>query len=295
MSITNTPRQIKLTRCMQNLVREIFLLQLRTMHKIASFACARHRRSFGLIHDILEDLYWDMNIIGNLIEHCTQTLSFLMAFVSISFLTGPLILINAGITASTFLSTERNGLVSIYNVSRHNGHLIRADDLPYGILPSRAYCRYTGRAFMQHESQGITIFRTDEQEKVHCFQLQKAPVTDLELPEPLVVEQSDAVRELGKSIKTDLDKYGDQDKVVTDLYPAYDSEYNSHSVRLVPDNNLAIFRIHTEQQERLEEEQAEEFYDVMDRLPTFWQTSDVPSEHMLTRRVLFISAESQGH
>lgn len=49
------------------------------------------------------------------------------------------------------------------------------------------------------------------------------------------------------------------------------------------DSRQGIFRIHEEQQEKAEEEQAERVYDIMDRLPTFWQMNDSASEHMLTR------------
>jgi hypothetical protein len=42
-----------------------------------------------------------------------------------------------------------------------------------------------------------------------------------------VVEIPDAVGELGRrctDVETDLDRYGDQDKAIIDLFPAYDSE-----------------------------------------------------------------------
>lgn len=49
------------------------------------------------------------------------------------------------------------------------------------------------------------------------------------------------------------------------------------------DSKQGIFRMHEEQQEKAEEEQAERVYDIMDRLTTFWQMNDSASGHMLTR------------
>ncbi|KAF7778651.1 hypothetical protein Agabi119p4_2996 [Agaricus bisporus var. burnettii] len=169
----------------------------------------------------------------------------------------------------TFLSTKHNGLISIYSVSRHEDQLIRVDDAPYGSCLPGTY-RSSAQTFWQQDSQNIFIFRADERAKVDFISLCRAdPGTEPECGEALVVEASDAVKELERkctNVETDLDKYGDQDKVITDLSPAYDN----------------IFRIQAEQQQAVEEEQAEEFYDVMDVLPTFWQINDVPSEHMLT-------------
>ncbi|KAF9454575.1 hypothetical protein P691DRAFT_655672 [Macrolepiota fuliginosa MF-IS2] len=171
-------------------------------------------------------------------------------------------------TATTILSSRRNGLMTIYSVSRHDDQLIRANDLPYGISLPTNYCQYTGQAFLQHESRGVTVFRNNERAEVHCVQLHNAMV-DSELPDTLVLEESNAIKDLRKKAedtKTDLEKYGDQDKSLKDLFPAYD----------------LAFRIQTEQQAKAEEEQAEKFHDVMDRLPIFWQAHDPPSEHMLT-------------
>lgn len=43
-----------------------------------------------------------------------------------------------------------------------------------------------------------------------------------------------------------------------------------------------IFVERTRQNEENEEENAEDVYDLVDRLPLFWQDTNVPIEHMLT-------------
>lgn len=129
--------------------------------------------------------------------------------------------------AYTFLSTKHNGLISIYSVSRHEDQLIRVDDAPYGFCLPGTY-RSSAQTFWQQDSQNIFIFRADERAKVDFISLCRAdPGTEPECGEALVVEASDAVKELERKctdVETDLDKYGDQDKVITDLSPAYDSE-----------------------------------------------------------------------
>ncbi|KXN86913.1 hypothetical protein AN958_09508 [Leucoagaricus sp. SymC.cos] len=171
---------------------------------------------------------------------------------------------------TTLLSSKRNGMLTIYNVSRHDDEFIRANDMPYGVLPSDSYRQFTGHAFLQHGSGSIAVFRADERAGVDCVLLQQTVDENVqELQSLLVLEESDTLKELrrkAENMKTDMDIFGDQEKALTNLYPAYDH----------------VFRIHMEQQEKLEEEQAEDFYDTMDRLPAFWQTSDTPSEHMLT-------------
>ncbi|KAF5358459.1 hypothetical protein D9756_001485 [Leucocoprinus leucothites] len=170
---------------------------------------------------------------------------------------------------TTLFSSKRNGMLTFYNVSRHDDKLIRVNDSPYGLFPSASYRRFTGQAVLQHENRAISFFRADEQAGVDCVELHIALDDDQELTTPVTIEESDAIKDLrrkAQNMKTDLDIFGDQEKVVADLFPAYDR----------------VFRVYAEEQEKVEEEQAEEFYDVMDRLPTFWQTCDTPSEHMLT-------------
>lgn len=132
------------------------------------------------------------------------------------------------IIAYTLLSTKHNGLISIFSVSRQYDQLIRVDDAPYGFCLPGTYNRYTAQTFWQQEPQSIFIFRADERAKVDCIQLLRGDQTqEPEVGKSLVVEIPDAVGELGRrctDVETDLDRYGDQDKAIIDLFPAYDSE-----------------------------------------------------------------------
>lgn len=199
------------------------------MLRIILFVYARLHRLFGLTHDSPGNRYSATNIIDILIGHCTRILCLLVVLVShcCSFSSSVLIISNH--IATTFLSSRHNGLTTIYNISRHDDQLIRAGDLPYGILPPGSYCQCPGQVFLQHEPRDVTIFRIDERAKVHCFQLRSMTTDDPEFSGSIVVEESDAIKELGKraeSVETDLGRYGDQDKALKDLFPAYDCKHD---------------------------------------------------------------------
>jgi hypothetical protein len=142
----------------------------------------------------------------------------------------PTVLTRSDLTiAYTFLDTKHNGLISIYSVSRHDDQLIRVDDAPYGFCLPRTYNRCTAQTFWQQDPQSIFIFRADERAKVDCIQLSRGDYTqDLDINEsPLVVELPRDVDELGRrctDVETDLDRYGDQDRTIVDMFPVYDRE-----------------------------------------------------------------------
>jgi hypothetical protein len=119
-------------------------------------------------------------------------------------------------------------MLTIYDVSRHEDELLRVNDSPYGVLPCGSYCRFTGQAFLQHESPAITIFRADEQAGVDGIQLCIQAENGVQHTGLVIVKESDEIEELrqkAKDMKTDLDIFGDQEKVVTNLFPAYDREH----------------------------------------------------------------------
>ncbi len=191
-------------------------------------------------------------------------------------------------TATTFLSSKRTSLVTIYNISQQEDQLIYANDSPYSIFPPGSHFQYPGETLLQHGPCDVTVLRIDEQAKIHCLQLCDAPTGDSEVSHAVGVEKSDVVEELEKiarSTKSKLQKYGDQDKSTANLYPAYDCEYHSEVdlLKNLTEEPKDVFRLQTEKQEKVEGERAEEFHDLMDRLPTFWQTYDAPVESMLTR------------
>ena len=129
-------------------------------------------------------------------------------------------------------------MLTIYNVSCHDDELIRVNDSPYGVLPCASYRRFTGIAFLKRGSRALSVFRVGEQASVDCVQLDTSFSEDVEITAAVSVEESDAVNQLVDMVgntKTDADIFGDQGKVVTDLFPAYDrkhEKFEKHSLLL---------------------------------------------------------------
>jgi hypothetical protein len=102
---------------------------------------------------------------------------------------------------------------------------LRVTDSPYGVFPYASYRRFTGLAFLKRESHAFSVFRADERASVDSVQLDVSSTEDFEHTAAVSVEESDAVKKLIESaanMKTDIDIFGDQEKVVIDLFPAYD-------------------------------------------------------------------------
>jgi len=116
-------------------------------------------------------------------------------------------------------------MLTVYDVSRHDDGLIRVNDLPYSVMPNASYCRLTGLAFLKHESRALSVFRAGERASVDCVQLDIPCTEEAENIVSVSVEESDAVKQLADDVgnmKTSMDIFGDQGKVVADLFPAYD-------------------------------------------------------------------------
>jgi len=116
-------------------------------------------------------------------------------------------------------------MLTVYNISRHDDGLMRVNDSPYSVMPNASYCQFTGLAFLKHESRALSMFRAGEQASVDCVQLDIPSAEEVEITVSVSVEESDAVKQLAddvENMKTSTDIFGDQGKVVTDLFPAYD-------------------------------------------------------------------------
>jgi len=95
-------------------------------------------------------------------------------------------------------------------------------------MPNASYCRFTGLAFLKHESRALSVFRAGERASVDCIQLNIPSSEEVENIVSVSVEESEAVKQLADDVgnmKTSTDIFGDQEKVVTDLFPAYDRKH----------------------------------------------------------------------
>ncbi|KAL1746085.1 hypothetical protein HDZ31DRAFT_34934 [Schizophyllum fasciatum] len=187
----------------------------------------------------------------------------------------------------SFLSSPRNGLVTVYDVSRADGDLVYAHIAPYA-LPTVRPTPFVGQAFFRHPSAGeegaISCLRLDarggltcsdiccaERDGEHAGQDEQPPRTGL--------QWSDEVKALAAAVEAaepDAGPLGAQDKVEMNLRPAYDR----------------LFRQYEDERRVAQEQDTESVYDLLDNAPRYWQQADEHPDHMLTTYdVLFRSGD----
>ena len=183
----------------------------------------------------------------------------------------------------TLLTSRNNVLVTVYDVSRSVGQLVHMNNLPYCLFPDNgigASCiGSVSLQHSQHSNGNVCLFRLSDEGSLHYM--------DLGLNEDSVVNTSWSpdVKELdAQKFSPDIGPFDAQAFSETDFRLPYDGRslrygfdicFGLHSFQ-------AIFRVHAEEQSNAEKESGEAVYDLLDRIPDFWQNSDVPIEHMLT-------------
>ncbi|KAH9901571.1 hypothetical protein C8Q73DRAFT_678269 [Cubamyces lactineus] len=175
----------------------------------------------------------------------------------------------------TFLTSRRNSLVTVYDVSRGNDNLVHLHDAPYPLPPVlRPDGAHLGHTFFQQPtalgSKFLSVFQLSERGSVSLLNFQAAP-GDSVAQESLSQGGSRAewppeVKKLGDdadAARPDLGHLAGRAHLVVDLQPAYEKMFID---RDEPD--LVA--------------QTDAVYDTLERMPTFWQNTDVPVEHCLT-------------
>ncbi|KAK0463972.1 uncharacterized protein EV420DRAFT_1476592 [Desarmillaria tabescens] len=173
-------------------------------------------------------------------------------------------------TPFTFLTSRKNGMVNVYTVSRpsENG-LIHANGIPYCLTSETDFeDSLIGQSFFHHpylaEDQSFSLLRLSRRGAIQMIELGQSD--GIETPN---FEWSDDVRELdlnASNLRPDIGPLGNREYMEVDF-----SEMYHH-----------VFMERTRQDEECEEENADDVYDLVDRLPLFWQDTDAPIKHMLT-------------
>ncbi|PBK78301.1 hypothetical protein ARMSODRAFT_874096 [Armillaria solidipes] len=172
-------------------------------------------------------------------------------------------------TPLTFLTSRKNGLVQVYTVSRssENG-LIHANGLPYCLTSATDFeDSLTGQLFAHHPYRGwdqsFSLLRLSRRGAIQMIELGHSEEIETLTPN---FEWSNDVKELdlnASTLRPDIGPLGSREYMEVDFSEMY-------------------HRKSTRQDEEHEEENAEDVYDLVDRLPLFWQDTNVPIEHMLT-------------
>lgn len=233
--------------------------------------------------------FLDINITDHLIGHSEpiplpfETVSQYSACAFIYFLT-------TNSAPLTFLTSRKNGMVQVYTVSHssENG-LIHANGLPYCLTSATDFeDSLTGQLFAHHPylgwDQSFSLLRLSRRGAIQMIELGHSDEIETLTPN---FEWSDDVKELdfnASTLRPDIGPLGNREYMEVDFSEMYHrkSYFSMKARQLMNDPCEDLFVERTRQDEENEEENVEDVYDLVDRLPLFWQDTNVPIEHMLT-------------
>ncbi|KAI0636734.1 hypothetical protein C8Q77DRAFT_1094359 [Trametes polyzona] len=174
----------------------------------------------------------------------------------------------------TFLTSRRNSLITVYDVSRGSDSLVHIHNAPYALPPIlRPDGAHSGYAFFQQPtlqgSKQLSIFQLSERGSMSLLNLQwlsREAVPETAAQPPRRAEWSPEVKKLrddAEVSRPDLGTLAARTHSIVDLQPAYRRLFlNKRDEDLAKQTNAVL--------------------DALDRMPSFWQDTDVPIEHVLT-------------
>ncbi|KAF5380885.1 hypothetical protein D9615_004029 [Tricholomella constricta] len=172
-------------------------------------------------------------------------------------------------SASTLLTSRDNALVTVYDVSRSEGQLLHVNAPPYCFIPGNdASASHLGQALFKHpldkKDNSFSLIRLTER---GCLQKVDLRISDADFAPVFETSWTTDVKQLdAKSLHPREAPHDKQAFIEVDLSGAYDH----------------IFKVHEQGREKLEEENANAVYDLLETIPTFWQEVEPPLEHMIT-------------
>ncbi|KAJ6627504.1 hypothetical protein B0H10DRAFT_1994910 [Mycena sp. CBHHK59/15] len=174
----------------------------------------------------------------------------------------------------TTLSSRKNGLLTIYDISRSQ------DSLPY-VRTSPQWIQ-KGHSFFCHpmdvQESPINFLRLSEVGSIRAYPLAASDVGEISFSWSEDVQRLDS--QSAQLREDPVGSLGSHDLAVVDMSPAYDF----------------VFRAHRERSEIDAEEAAESLYDLVEKAPSYWQDRNDPVDHMLTTYdVLFRSGDEPSH
>ncbi|KAI0647297.1 hypothetical protein C8Q79DRAFT_958760 [Trametes meyenii] len=185
----------------------------------------------------------------------------------------------------TLLTSRRNSLVTVYDVSRGIDNLVHLNGSPYSLpsvlCPDGPHCGY---AFFQQPtiagSKQLSIFQLSERGSLSLLNLQKTSddiVTESSGRVPRRTEWPTDVATLG----------GEVEAAPPNLGPL---ATRSHNVVTL---DSAYKRLFMHRRENDLTAQSNAALDILERMPSFWQHAEIPVEHSLTTFDIAIRSGSE--
>ncbi|KAH9857125.1 hypothetical protein C2E23DRAFT_771292 [Lenzites betulinus] len=174
----------------------------------------------------------------------------------------------------TFLTSRRNSLVTVYDVSRGNDNLVHVHDAPYSLPPiHRPDGAHLGYAFFQPPtlagSKHLSIFQLSERGGLSLLNIQRVPREashETSKGSHQQAEWPDEVKKLEEdadAAKHDLGPLAGRGHSVVDLQTAYQ-------------------KLFIQREEKSLSAQTNVAFDVLEHMSSFWQDAEIPVEHALT-------------
>ncbi|KAI0372898.1 hypothetical protein BV20DRAFT_990286 [Pilatotrama ljubarskyi] len=174
----------------------------------------------------------------------------------------------------TFLTSRRNSLITVYDVSRGSDNLVHLYDAPYALPPAlRPDGPHLGYAFFQQAtlsgSKSMSIFQLSERGSISLLNLQR-------LSKDVAQETPNSARRRVDWPPDVLKLKEDADAARSDLGPLAGK---AHSI---VDLQPAYQRLFVERKHEDLAAQTNVVFDTLERMPSFWQDTEVGIEHSLT-------------
>ncbi|KAJ7781591.1 hypothetical protein B0H16DRAFT_1498983 [Mycena metata] len=179
-------------------------------------------------------------------------------------------------THLTTLSSRKNGLLTIYDISRSQDGMGSVQAPPYCLTTSGNGRIQTGHTFFRHPlaraDSPMALFRLSELGSIRAFQL---AFTDAgAIPFQWSVDVQRLGNESGHP-REEHNSFGSSEPTTVDMVPAYE---------------------HIFHQQGDAEEAAESLYDLVEKAPSFWQELNEPVDRVLTTYdLLFRSGDEPSH
>ncbi|KAJ7087172.1 hypothetical protein B0H15DRAFT_781592 [Mycena belliarum] len=180
----------------------------------------------------------------------------------------------------TILSSRKNSLLSIYDISRSNESLVHVQTPPY-CLTALADGVQKGHTFLRHPldppDSPVSFFRLSDVGSIRAFLLSTTDRGEVSF------SWSEDVKRLtaqSARLQDEASTHSSRDLTMLDMFPAYDH----------------IFRVHSHEKGMDAEEAAESLYDLIEKAPSYWQDFNGPVDQVLTTYdVLFRSGDEPPH
>ncbi|KAJ4475232.1 hypothetical protein C8J55DRAFT_562217 [Lentinula edodes] len=175
----------------------------------------------------------------------------------------------------SLMTSRKNKLITVYDVSRSTEQLLHADNAPYSFSVNTRESRFSGDAYVNMGDQ-YKMFRISERGRLTYVDLKQTGndiTSSFAATQFLPSETKDI-----PVLRPDLGPVGAREFSQTNLRPAYEQLFSS------------LVSVDTQ-----EEKNAEVVYDLLEQIPSFWQ-QDTPIEQVLTTYdILFRTGDEPGH